>query len=386
MRAEWPRSKCSLRSLPPSKYVLLIGAANAPALTQPMQELLENSLDAGAKRVEVELEAGGVDLLRITDDGGGIPAESLPLLGQPHHTSKIDSLDALSRLASYGFRGEALHAIVESSTAVVVKSALPNGPCMQHTLGSQDQPAAASTPIRWTHGELVKSGTCVEVRGLFAKYPVRRKSAQSEDFMKKLLFLLTSYGIARPAVHLAAYFRRPASACFIKAPQPDVATTILAQFGPDAAACVELVPSRALPFGLTLSCLLPVPHRAAESLRSRPDRSFYYVNTRPVDMPVLAKLLNKRLRAYTAATSRTHAMCVVLITSPPNLIDVNLSPDKRKLYFQGHVAKALGARTLHPRRRSQSLCRGQVDGLAEGALPPAPRRRRHRSRLRHRGA
>lgn len=196
------------------------------------------------------------------------------------------------------------------------------------------------------HGELLQSGTSIEVRGLFANYPVRRKSAQAEDFMKKILYLLTSYGIARPAVHLAAYFRSPQAPCFIKAPQPDVAATILALYGPDASAALEVVPTRALPFGLSLTCLLPAPRRAADCLRSRPDRSFFFVNARPVDLQMLSKELNKRLRSYTNTSNRTHAMCVVMITSPPNLIYVNLSPDKRKLYFQGHVSKALGMHAL----------------------------------------
>lgn len=139
-----------------------------------VKELLENSLDAGAERVDIDIEAAGTKLIRIRDDGFGISAEDLPLALDRHATSKIGSLDDLEQVGSFGFRGEALasigsvsHLIVTSKTAEAgseAQSASCSGRDMKVTL----KPAA--------HPQ----GTTVEVRDLFFNTPARRKFLRTE--------------------------------------------------------------------------------------------------------------------------------------------------------------------------------------------------------------
>ena len=137
-----------------------------------VKELVENALDAGAARVSVELEGGGADLIRVSDDGGGIAAEDLLLAVTAHATSKIASFDDLEAVASYGFRGEALASI--GSVAQLRITSRRAGDAHAHAievdggLVSGPRPAAGAP------------GTVVEVRTLFRNVPARRKFLRSQ--------------------------------------------------------------------------------------------------------------------------------------------------------------------------------------------------------------
>src|SRR5215212_6208578 len=133
-----------------------------------VKELIENSLDAGASRVEVEIENGGMALIRVSDDGSGMPPEDAARAVTEHATSKIRTADDLASIISLGFRGEALHAIGAVSHLTLTTS--NHG--TENTLG---------TRVRVFAGEKVESttaahpsGTTVEARDLFLNLPVRR--------------------------------------------------------------------------------------------------------------------------------------------------------------------------------------------------------------------
>ncbi len=138
-----------------------------------LKELLENSLDAGATDIAVQLESGGIKLLRVRDNGGGIAPDQLPLALMRHATSKIASLDDLQRVASMGFRGEAL-----ASMAAVA----------QVTLTSRNADAAHAWKIEAADGTQSAAapaahaqGTSVEMRELYFNTPARRKFLKSES-------------------------------------------------------------------------------------------------------------------------------------------------------------------------------------------------------------
>ncbi len=132
-----------------------------------VKELVENSLDAGSKRIRIDLEQGGIELVRITDDGSGIPAEQLPLALAPHATSKIRAVEDLDRIGTLGFRGEAL-ASIASVSRLSLRSRTRDEPGAWEIEAEGDrvsEPRPAAGPV----------GTSISVRNLFFNTPARRK-------------------------------------------------------------------------------------------------------------------------------------------------------------------------------------------------------------------
>ena len=157
-----------VRVLPPEVAHRIAAGEVIERPASAVKELIENSLDAGAGRVEVEIEEGGMSLIRVSDDGSGMSPEDAQRAVTEHATSKIRTADDLASVASLGFRGEALHAIgaVSHLTLTTRKRA------------SED---SLGTRVRVTAGEMVESataahspGTTVEARDLFFNLPVRR--------------------------------------------------------------------------------------------------------------------------------------------------------------------------------------------------------------------
>lgn len=137
-----------------------------------LKELLENAIDAGARQVDVEAGGGGIRLLRIRDDGHGIPPEQIPLAMAPHATSKITSLDELERVATLGFRGEALPSIASVSRLSIRSSTDGDGGWEATGPYRAGQEAAPCAHPR---------GTTVEMRDLFHNVPARRKFLRTEQ-------------------------------------------------------------------------------------------------------------------------------------------------------------------------------------------------------------
>ena len=137
-----------------------------------VKELIENSLDAGASTIDIEIQSGGTRLIRISDNGSGIELEELPLALSRHATSKILSLDDLEALASFGFRGEALPSISSVSRLTVTSRSRneADGWCLSSEGGQMSEAQPAPHPF----------GTTVEVRDLFFNTPARRKFLRTE--------------------------------------------------------------------------------------------------------------------------------------------------------------------------------------------------------------
>src|SRR4051812_12383099 len=157
----------TIRQLAPSVVNKIAAGEVIERPSSVVKELLENSVDAGARRVDVALGQGGTDLIRVSDDGCGIAAEELPLAVASHATSKIRTADDLFRVGTFGFRGEALASIAEVSHLVIRsrQAECDAGHEVEVIGGVRREVVPCGCP----------PGTTIEVRNLFYNTPVRRK-------------------------------------------------------------------------------------------------------------------------------------------------------------------------------------------------------------------
>jgi len=278
-----------------------------------LKELIENSLDAGAAKIDVQLEEGGVKLIRVADDGGGIDKDDLPLAFARHATSKIASLADLERVASYGFRGEALASIASvAKVSITSRTAAADHAWKLEAGGREAKPAALS------------AGTVVMVADLYFNTPARRK------FLKSVATefahcddVLTRMAQARPDVaftlaHNDQVRRRLAGADFAHRTRELMGDAFIAHARP-----VEAV---AGPIKLTGFAALPA---YAKSTRAE---QVFFVNGRFVR----DKLLTHAARAAYADVlhGAHHPAWVLFLELDPATVDVNVHPAKTEVRFR----------------------------------------------------
>ncbi len=162
-----------INELPPSVINQIAAGEVVERPASVVKELLENAIDAGAGRVDVTVERGGKDLIRVADDGAGIAPDDLPLAFRPHATSKLAVADDLFRIRTLGFRGEALAAIAEISRTRCQSrpTEAPEGSEVTIEGGVFGPIQPAGCPV----------GTVIEVRNLFYNTPVRRTFLKADS-------------------------------------------------------------------------------------------------------------------------------------------------------------------------------------------------------------
>jgi len=285
-----------------------------------VKELIENSLDAGARRIEVDIERGGSSLVRVRDDGGGMQPEEVALALARHATSKIASLEDLASVRTLGFRGEALPSIASVSRLRLLSRAAgaEHGTEVVAEAGSA-RPArpAAHAP-----------GTTVEVRDLFFNVPARRKFVRTEATeLGHIVRLVERLALSRPDV---SFRLRHGERTLLTAPaetgveRPDA--RLRAVLGePFLEHCVA-VEQRGGPLSLEGWIGLPTAARA------QADQQFWFVNGRAVRDRVL---MNAARMAYRDVLFHgRHPAYVLYLTIDPQLVDVNAHPAKLEVRFR----------------------------------------------------
>jgi len=339
----------SIRILPETTVNRIAAGEVIERPAAAVKELIENALDAGAARIAVALDGGGIDRIEVTDDGSGMTGAELALAVQRHATSKLAD-DNLIHIATLGFRGEALPSIGAAARLAIVSR--PPGAECAHAIrvegGRVTDPAPAAGP----------PGTRVVVRDLFFATPARRKflkhprteADHAEAAVRRL-------ALAAPQV--AFRLEIDGSVRFDLPPQ-DRAARVAALLGPDAAAALLPVTGARGPLRLDGFACSPAVTRATTAAQA------LTVNGRPVADPVLRTAVRVAYREV-IETGR-HPVVALYLELPPEELDVNVHPSKAELRFRDPN----GVRGLVISTLGQALAAGAGTVTQAAALPPRP--------------
>jgi DNA mismatch repair protein MutL len=306
----------TIRQLPPSVVNKIAAGEVIERPASVVKELVENSLDAGARRVDVTVEQGGTELIRVVDDGCGVAPEQLELALASHATSKIVDADDLFRVATLGFRGEAL-----ASIAAVSRLSFRSRPIDAPIATELEVVGGAAEPLRPVGGPC---GTTVEVRNLFFNTPVRQKFLRTtQTEMGHLTEALTRLALAHPQVHFTL---QHGGRLIHDLPPGDSRQRIAALCGQELADSLIHIESDDDGIQLTGDVANPT--------HSRPNNRMQYLflNGRFIRDRSLQHALGEAYRGL-LLTGR-FPVCFLHLQMPAASVDVNVHPTKLEVRFQ----------------------------------------------------
>jgi DNA mismatch repair protein MutL len=281
-----------------------------------LKELIENSLDAGATRIDIKLEQGGVKLLSVQDDGAGITLDELPLALARHATSKIASLEDLESVASLGFRGEAL-----ASMASVARVSVTSRTTAATHAGQIDAEGSAPGAVK---PAALSGGTLIAVADLFFNTPARRKFLKSEATeFAHCAEIVRRMALSRPDV---AFTLTHNGRIQMRFPSQSLDERISAVLGEDFVVAAVAVDEQAGPFSLTGLAALPAYSRSGR------DAQYVFVNGRFVRDKLIAHALREAYRDV--LHHDRHPAYALFFRLPPEGVDVNVHPAKTEVRFR----------------------------------------------------
>ncbi len=325
-----------------------------------IKELVENSLDAGALAIDIEVEQGGAELCRVRDDGIGIAADELALALARHATSKIGSIDDLEAVRTLGFRGEALPSIASVSRMRMISR--PHAAETAHMVAAVDGVLTGPVPHPHPHG------TTVEVRDLFFNVPARRKFLRSERTeLSQIERLVERLALSRFDVGF-----RLSSARKVLADHPPARderardARVAAMLGEDFIANAMKLDHEGS--GLRLHGWFCLPTYA----RSQADQQYFFLNGRPLRDKLIASAV--RLAYRDVLFHGRHPAYVLFLEMDPTRVDVNAHPQKLEVRFRepglvhDYLFRTL-ERALAETRPTQSAADAIPAARADWSLP-----------------
>lgn len=317
-----------IRQLPPDLAGQIAAGEVVERPVSAVKELVENAVDAGASRISVEIQGGGIEQIRVTDDGCGIPSGEVALAFQRHATSKLDRPELLDAIPTLGFRGEALPSIAAVSR-------------MSMTTRQAHAESGYRVGLDW--GELVEEGPCgcspgttVELRDLFGNLPARRKflkSATAEG--GRVGEMLSRYALAYPEI---SFNLKTGERTTVSTPGDGrYANAMVAVYGVETATNLLEVSGEAPESGYRVEGFVGNPslHRANRTYMT------FFVNRRWIQSRTLTFALEEAYHGL--LPEKRYPLAALNLVLPYGDVDVNSHPGKREVRFQqeGKVFSAL---------------------------------------------
>ena len=339
-----------------------------------VKELVENAIDAGAKRIAITITQGGRKLVAVQDDGCGMAKDDAVLSLERQATSKIRDVTDIEEIDTLGFRGEAIPSIASVSrfTLTTRRADSDEGTSIQVNAGTLAEVRSAGCP----------PGTLVEVRDLFCNVPARRKFlrayATEEGHVRQVF---TVHALAHPSV--AFSLTVDGRELYKLAPAANLADRVHDLFGSEF--LQNALPLTSKPrnsetskSSISISGYIEKPNLSAPTRRDQ----YVFVNGRPATSASIAYALRE---AYPRRAGDSRPAAVIFIDLPPNQVDVNVHPTKREVRFRDNVAvknaimDALGAALCQRQgtpaedlRHETSDTPAPVSSLPSSVLPPSP--------------
>ncbi len=319
-----------------------------------VKELIENSIDAGATQIRVDVQNGGLQLIRVSDNGCGIPAGELSLALSRHATSKVAQIDDLERIRTLGFRGEALASIaaVADVTLLSRHEQTEQGAQMHAANGQLSDASVAASPV----------GTTITVRNLFSSVPARLKFLKSRNTeVSHCHHMLEQYALAYPEIRFSV--SSDGRALFATPGDGQLASVLIEMYG--LAVAEQMMPISSLdgndddPERPVVSGYISRP----ACYKSTRQHISFFVNRRWVLSRMLTTAVEEAYHSL-LLTGR-HPLAVVNISLDPALLDVNVHPAKTEIRF------------LKERRVYSSVFRAARNALTEAPQMPSWEPDRH---------
>jgi DNA mismatch repair protein MutL len=348
-----------------------------------VKELIENSIDAGAMQIRVDLMNGGLQLIRVIDNGCGIPAEELPLALARHATSKVAQIDDLEHIRSLGFRGEALASIAAVADVVLLSRAkeAAQGAQISATNGQISEVTTAASPV----------GTTLVVRNLFSAVPARLKFLKSRNTeISHCLHLLQQYALAYPEIRFSVFSE--GRQIFATPGDRQLSSVLIEIYGLQVAE--QMVP-------ITSDNSNDITRPVVSGYVSQPtcykstrQHLSFFVNRRWVLSRMLSYAVEEAY--HSLLLSGRHPIAIVNISLDPTLIDVNVHPAKTEIRFLKerlvfatvmravrqavleepkvpewrHIGATSNAQFIAPNTAPLAVASNITSGIASSAVPP----------------